>query len=130
MYKRQGYVAYHEGMDPIQSVWIGPRGTDSPAHTDPYYNCYVQVVGHKHVWLAPPPLTLPAMSPDAAFGSMLQNTTQLSVWEAAQPPAFVQEVVPHAQHTELHPGDMLFLPPMWWHAMKSTSQSFSVSFWF
>ena len=125
-----GYVAYHEGMDPIQSVWIGPRGTDSPAHTDPYYNCYVQVVGHKHVWLAPPPLTLPAMSPDAAFGSMLQNTTQLSVWEAAQSPAFVQEVVPHAQDTELHPGDMLFLPPMWWHAMKSTSQSFSVSFWF
>ena len=61
---------------------------------------------------------------------MLQNTTQLSVWEAAQSPAFVQEVVPHAQDTELHPGDMLFLPPMWWHAMKSTSQSFSVSFWF
>lgn len=26
--------------DVIVNVWMGPRGTDSPAHTDPYHNCY------------------------------------------------------------------------------------------
>jgi lysine-specific demethylase 8 len=72
------------------NAWMGPRGTYSPAHTDPYYNCYgtyvslfsiqtkygqaakadlnflfwgcfgvfcvctAQVVGAKHIWVAPP----------------------------------------------------------------------------
>ena len=26
--------------DVLVNVWIGPPSTDSPAHTDPYYNCY------------------------------------------------------------------------------------------
>ncbi|KAK4046440.1 hypothetical protein OIO90_006562 [Microbotryomycetes sp. JL221] len=44
----------------ILSAWLGPGGTLSPAHTDPYFNCYVwptlsaQVVGSKWVWVAPP----------------------------------------------------------------------------
>ncbi|KAJ9475708.1 putative hydroxylase [Pseudozyma hubeiensis] len=38
----------------ITNLWIGPAGTVSPPHYDPFYNCFVQVVGHKEVWLAPP----------------------------------------------------------------------------
>ncbi|KAK2467009.1 hypothetical protein APHAL10511_001267 [Amanita phalloides] len=41
-----------EGL--VINIWLGPRGTVSPAHTDPYHNMYVQVVGDKTVWLAPP----------------------------------------------------------------------------
>ena len=29
----------------------------------------------------------------------------------------------------LAPGDMLYIPPRWWHYVKSLSVSFSVSFW-
>jgi ribosomal protein L16 Arg81 hydroxylase len=29
----------------------------------------------------------------------------------------------------LEPGDMLFIPPKWWHYVKSLTVSFSVSFW-
>ncbi len=29
----------------------------------------------------------------------------------------------------LEPGDMLYIPPKWWHYVKSLSVSFSVSFW-
>lgn len=29
----------------------------------------------------------------------------------------------------LGPGDMLYIPPRWWHYVQSTTPSFSVSFW-
>lgn len=29
----------------------------------------------------------------------------------------------------LEEGDMLYIPPKWWHYVKSLSPSFSVSFW-
>ncbi|KAI5834611.1 Clavaminate synthase-like protein [Schizophyllum commune Tattone D] len=38
----------------VLNAWLGPAGTLSPAHTDPFFNFYVQVVGRKTVWLAPP----------------------------------------------------------------------------
>lgn len=38
----------------VLNGWLGPRGTVSPAHTDPYFNLFAQVVGRKWVWCAPP----------------------------------------------------------------------------
>ena len=29
----------------------------------------------------------------------------------------------------LQPGQMLYIPPQWWHYVKSCSTSFSTSFW-
>lgn len=30
---------------------------------------------------------------------------------------------------ELAPGEVLYIPPRWWHFVKATTVSFSVSFW-
>ncbi|KAF9483875.1 Clavaminate synthase-like protein [Pholiota conissans] len=126
----------------ILNAWLGPKGTMSPAHIDPYYNCYVQVVGFKSVWLAPPSMSS-SMYP---FGnssndetnrlpsSELNNTSKVDVF--ADPvflndyPDFVLRTIPNAMTATLGPGDMLFFPPGWWHAMKSNSTSFSISIWF
>lgn len=43
---------------------------------------------------------------------------------------FEENVKPIAMAATLGPGDALFFPPGWWHAMRSESVSFSVSFWF
>lgn len=43
---------------------------------------------------------------------------------------FKENVAPVAQSAILGPGDALFFPPGWWHAMRSESTSFSVSIWF
>ncbi|KAH8924845.1 Clavaminate synthase-like protein, partial [Atractiella rhizophila] len=40
----------------VLNCWIGGGGNKSPAHTDPWWNCYAQVVGKKKVWIAPPTL--------------------------------------------------------------------------
>lgn len=43
---------------------------------------------------------------------------------------FQEIVIPEAMSATLGPGDMLFFPPGWWHAMRSESVSLSVSMWF
>lgn len=49
---------------------------------------------------------------------------------ARKHPLFVRDVVPVARQAVLGPGDLLFLPPGWWHAMRSLEVSFGVSVWF
>ncbi|GAA5851249.1 hypothetical protein JCM5353_007707 [Sporobolomyces roseus] len=143
----------------IMNAWLGRGGTVSQAHTDPFWNCYVQVVGSKWVWIAPPSVG-PHM---AAFGGtspstvdcldqkeegstateIMTNTSAIDVTQSLSsssptspdatsqyPSVFLQEVEPKAQQIVLEAGDILVMPPGWWHAMKSLETSFSISIWF
>jgi len=167
-------VDEESGDEVIVNAWIGPAGTTSPAHTDPYHNLFVQVIGHKQFWLAPPDADehgamyhfsawdntssanagSEAEEPDAtrhsaaAFAHM-DNTSQLDVFEAVSAvtgdkeatgtasssghdpfPLFTEHVEPKALSSVLGPGDMLYIPPKWWHAVKSLSKSISMSHFF
>ncbi|KAI0261042.1 Clavaminate synthase-like protein [Gloeopeniophorella convolvens] len=137
----------------VLNAWLGPSGTVSPAHTDPFFNFYVQVVGRKTVWLAPSaPHVTDAMYPYPPTSSSLtaggehthnpaanqlapsmSNTTQVDVFSDQDKdtfPLFWEHAVPEALSETLEPGDVLFFPPGWWHAMRSEETSFSVSMWF
>ncbi|KAL5529003.1 hypothetical protein ACEPAG_4977 [Sanghuangporus baumii] len=138
----------------VMNTWIGPAGTLSPAHVDPFYNFYTQVVGKKTVWLAPPnasrilsphPATTtsssehrtssdPTSADSEKNSAMLSNTTHLDVFASAAglqcERGFMETVAPLAMSAVLDEGDMLFFPPGWWHALRSESTSFSVSMWF
>lgn len=155
----------------LRSVWVGPEGTVTPAHTDPHYNCYVQVVGRKLVWIAPPVAVDDHDDGDAsralhAEDAMYRedtathrrtsqddgnadpqlgtsNTSQVDIF-ASRPrmnknnsdggvdghgyddddpyPLFTKQVEPEAMWTVLEPGDLLFMPPGWWHGMKSLTK--------
>lgn len=69
----------------------------------------------------------------------MSNTTRVDVFPSspeelekshAEFPDFWDWVVPAAMSVTLEPGDLLFFPPGWWHAMRSEEMSFSVSMWF
>jgi hypothetical protein len=91
----------------------------------------------------PPPSTSPQTHhPDHPATNNIDpsmcNTSQVDVFASVASKStserthqmFWENVVPNAIHATLNPGDLLFFPPGWWHAMRSEDVSFSVSMWF
>ena len=72
---------------------------------------------------------------DADFASLPPNGEEaagVSTEDGASPPAYPQfpgfADVPYMDCV-LGPGQMLYMPPGWWHYVRSLSTSCSVSFW-
>ena len=108
----------------ILHAWFGPGGTVSPTHTDPYHNLLAQVVGSKAVRLF-----APSQSPNLyAHKGLLNNNSRVNVEkpDLAKFPLFAQA---RSQRCVLKEGEMLYIPPLWWHHIESLETSFSVSFW-
>ncbi|XP_022184844.2 bifunctional peptidase and arginyl-hydroxylase JMJD5 [Nilaparvata lugens] len=107
------------------NAWFGPAGTISPLHYDPKHNILAQVVGRKRVILYDPKYS-DCLS--CHNSKLLKNTAQVD----PENPDYKQfpnyKNVP-ALETILHPGEMLYIPPTWWHHIRSLDVSFSVSFW-
>eukprot|EP01102_Stenamoeba_stenopodia_P008237 TRINITY_DN234_c5_g1_i1.p1 TRINITY_DN234_c5_g1~~TRINITY_DN234_c5_g1_i1.p1 ORF type:complete len:509 (+),score=155.15 TRINITY_DN234_c5_g1_i1:47-1528(+) len=106
------------------NAWFGPKGTVSPCHYDKYHNLLAQVVGKKYIRLFSPSSQLYPHS----SSKMLYNTSQVDI---ANPDVdrFPDYFNNQYQECVLNEGEMLYIPPMWWHYVTSLSISFSVSFW-
>ncbi|XP_051157041.1 bifunctional peptidase and arginyl-hydroxylase JMJD5-like isoform X2 [Leptopilina boulardi] len=110
---------------PDINAWFGPAGTVSPLHYDPKNNLLCQVFGYKRIILYKPE--------DSEYlypyeSRLLSNTAQVDPYQ----PDY--EKWPKFKSAEgffcyLKPGEMLFIPPQWWHHVVSLSPSFSISFW-
>jgi len=110
--------------DVIKQAWFGPAGTVSPLHNDPYHNFLAQVVGSKFIRIYDPSQTMNLYT----FGGRMQNNSKVDVKE----PNF--DLYPRFQDAEylqgiLEEGEMLYIPPRFWHYITSLQVSFSVSFW-
>lgn len=97
----------------------------TPLHHDPHYNLLAQVVGTKYVRLYHAKYTA-SLHPYVT--GLTQNSSQVDV-DAPQHDQYPDFADAPFLECTLQPGQMLFIPPGWWHYVKALSVSFSVSFW-
>ncbi|XP_031282545.1 lysine-specific demethylase JMJ30 [Pistacia vera] len=107
------------------NAWFGPAGTVTPLHHDPHHNILAQVVGKKYIRLYP-----------ASLSEELYPYTETMLWNSSQVDLdHIDETqFPKVNGLEffdciLNEGEMIYIPPKWWHYVRSLSISLSVSFW-
>ncbi|KAG1441638.1 hypothetical protein G6F56_011389 [Rhizopus delemar] len=107
----------------IKNAWLGPAGTVSPLHHDPFHNLLVQVAGSKYIRLYDPHQSVYPRE------GIMNNTSQVDIENPnlQEFPEFEKTQYVECILTE---GDILYIPPKWWHFVKSLETSFNVSLWF
>lgn len=107
-------------------LWITPAQTSSPTHQDLYENLYAVVRGAKRFYLYPP-RPRDVMYPHSPF-SRAPNIGRVNPErpDYGRFPRFreAQPVI-----ADLGPGDLLFLPSLWWHYTSSLETTIAVNFW-
>lgn len=86
----------------------------------------VQVFGSKTIILASPEDT-PNLYPHEHF--ILSNTSRVDVKNVDYDQFPLVRAV-KLRRLVLRRGEVLYIPPGWWHYVESRAASFSVSFWF
>ncbi|KFH46293.1 JmjC domain-containing protein-like protein [Hapsidospora chrysogenum ATCC 11550] len=128
-------IALEKDPDAI-NLWIGNSRSVTALHRDPMENIYVQVIGKKHFVLLPPlfhacvneKLLLPATYARSGRGLDLRvdqdaEPVPLATWDPDVPEVNATEFSSLVKplRVTLNPGDMLYLPAMWYHKVKQSS---------
>ncbi|CAN1263603.1 Lysine-specific demethylase JMJ30 [Linum perenne] len=106
------------------NAWFGPAGTVTPLHHDPHHNIFAQVVGKKYIRLYSPSLSK-ELHPHNE--TMLYNSSKVdldNIDEKAFPKVHDLEFL----DCILEEGEMLYIPPKWWHYVRSLTTSLSACF--
>jgi hypothetical protein len=108
-------------------LWISPPGAITPLHQEVTHNLLAQLEGEKEVTLFspwdraamyshPPWSRMPHVSRVAAHAPDLVKHPRFT---RARP-----------QRTRLEAGDVLYIPPLWWHWVRAIDASLSYNLWF
>eukprot|EP00732_Lithocolla_globosa_P002087 Lithocolla_globosa_v1_NODE_1252_length_2731_cov_28.184604.p1 type:complete len:453 gc:universal NODE_1252_length_2731_cov_28.184604:1273-2631(+) len=115
-------------LENIVNLWTGSPGVTAHAHYDPFHNMFVQIVGRKHVTLFPPKdfnhLQLYPTQHPYRRQSML-NIENATLRDNKDD---ILGTMNPLQVT-LEPGDLLYIPPFWFHHVYGFDASLSLNVW-
>lgn len=110
------------------NVWMGQPRVIAHCHYDGYHNFYAQLFGRKKFTLIRPS-NWPGLYPyPFLHPSHAQAQVNLSDFESASGDYPLVERV-EAFEAYLEPGDLLYVPPLWFHHVESLDVSISVNVW-
>ncbi|KAJ3310224.1 hypothetical protein HDV04_005163 [Boothiomyces sp. JEL0838] len=120
------------------NLWVGDSRSVSSLHKDPYENIYCVVSGEKEFVLLPPsdtPFLYKQFYPVYKYNSNMQLEDQnYSIpWVPVDPedptgyPLFQHC---NALSVKVKPGELLYLPALWYHKVKQSDSTIAVNFWY
>lgn len=106
-----------------RNFWLGSADCVTPLHFDHFPNFLIQIFGRKS-------LTLFAPS-DSNFVYPNPASPSVSQVDIENPDYLAHPLLRDATaiHLELAPGDVLYMPPGWWHQTRSLETNISVNIW-
>ena len=105
-----------KSKSPKPTFFLSSPNVVVPSHYDDGYNFLVQIDGKKSITLHPPEealKTYPSCHPQS------RQTTNASIAAGKTPEG--------GERVTLHPGEVLYIPPMWMHHIAVSGNSVSVS---
>ena len=109
------------------NVWIGQPHVIAHCHYDGYHNFYAQLYGRKKFTLFRP-TNWPGLYP-FPFLHPSHAQAQINVSERSDAARYPLIGSVEAVEVVLEPGDLLYMPPLWFHHVESMSVSISVNVW-
>mmetsp|Transcript_49212 Transcript_49212/g.96502 ORF Transcript_49212/g.96502 Transcript_49212/m.96502 type:complete len:534 (+) Transcript_49212:3-1604(+) len=108
------------------NIWAGQAGVVTHLHYDSYENFFVQLSGRKKFLIFPPSQTHNVYSYPFLHPSNAQSQINLD-----QPDldAFPHHANAACWEADLGPGDMLYIPPMYWHQVVAIDSNFGMNAW-
>jgi hypothetical protein len=113
-----------------RQLWIGSGGHVVNLHFDPTHNLIAMLTGRKRVTLIPPD-SMTNMYPaplDVRLGDAIGSQVTLLAPDFARHPRAADELA-KARVAILEPGEILYIPPMWWHHVESFGLNVMLNKW-
>ena len=119
-----GALAPQASRAPTTSIWLGTEGTRSGLHFDRRDNFFAQIAGRKKVFLAAP-----------SQARRLYPINDMFEKSSVDPEEPDYQAHPRLRDCvlmegEVEAGEILFIPRLWWHHLRSTEASISLNHWF
>ena len=110
------------------NFWLGPGNNLTPLHYDIANNFLAQIRGRKQVILSPAREIARLYPYPFGYPSGLNRFSQVNVLspDLSRFPAWADA---DRAVVELGPGEMLFMPVYWWHAVWGIDQTLSLNYW-
>ena len=119
------------GQDVVPKIWVGNASKVAP-HFDVSANIACVVSGVRRFVIFPPDQieNLYVGPIDYNMAGQPASMVDLSNIDLTRFPKF-EQALKHAMIAELHPGDALYLPSLWWHFVQSDGPlNVLVNYWF
>jgi ribosomal protein L16 Arg81 hydroxylase len=113
------------------NTWMGSAGSIAPLHHDPFDNFFIQVYGRKRFLLFPPADHRNLYVYPKTHARNRQSQVDLR----AEIPDLPNNPFAHALNATgleilLNPGDVMYLPPFWFHQVESVDDTISLNTWY
>lgn len=128
-----GALDLFEGFEPLSAprFWIGSGRQKLGLHNDGFNNIIAVFAGRKRVVLAPPE-ELPNLYPapfDRRMGNVFSSLVDVYSPNFEKFSRF-RSAAKSIRIAVLEPGEFLYMPPLWWHAVESDTFNVGINCWF